>query len=111
MFWTGIIRDEFIGPVIVHEDVKINPKSYCDFIYAGLLDWLKNLILKRRLKTIFMHHNAQLHCCEDPTEFLYLLSFKKDTLMDWPACFFNLNPIKNLWVIIKEVFTTMESSI
>ena len=77
----------------VQEGVKINAKSYCELIYDSLSNWLENLNLKRRRKIIFMHDNAPSHAANKTTEFLHSLGFKKDILMDWPACFPDLNPI------------------
>ena len=48
-----------------------------------------------------MHDNALSHAANNTSESLAAMGIKVDTLMVWPPCFPDLNPIENLWSVIK----------
>ena len=45
--------------------------------------------------------NASSHSVKATTKFLASTGFKDDRLMQWPACFCDMNLIENFWAIIK----------
>ena len=48
-----------------------------------------------------MHDNAPSHAVKLTSDFLATASFKCDKLMTWPAYSPDLNPIKNMWAMLK----------
>ena len=101
MIWGRIIGNAIIGPFRVPEGLKLSSATYCPFLKNSLEPWLDNLPLATLKKIIFMHDNAPSHAVKTTTQFLPSLGFVNETLMVWSPNSPDLNPIKNLWSIIK----------
>ena len=102
MIWAGIIGDEVIGPIRVPQGVKLSSATNCQFLKNVLEPWLEEVPLTRLKKVVFMHDNAPCHAAKATIKCLEGLGFKDETLMVWPPNSPDINPIENLWAIIKQ---------
>ena len=107
LIWAGIIGDELIGPVRVPQGVKLTSATCCQFLKNVLEEWLEEIPLSRLKKVVFMHDNAPCHAAKATIKCLHGLGFKDETLMVWSP---DINPIENLWAIIKQRSMLMGSS-
>ena len=102
MFWAGIMGRERVGPFRVPEGVKMTSAKLEEFLTDHFLPWYKKKNCAFRSKIIFMHDNAPSHAAKNTSVSLAAMGIKGEKLMGLSPSSPDLNPIENLWSILKQ---------
>ena len=101
MFWAGFIGDKLVSSWKVADGIKMTSDGYITFLNENFTPWLKKQKIALKRTMILMQDNAPSHAAKKSVDYLKELGFSEPRFMKLSACSPDLNPIENLWSVLK----------
>lgn len=96
LFWGCFSGYGGIGP-LVHIPKTMNSENYINTLNENLLPHMQTTFGNRRC--IFQHDNAPCHKSEQTKHFIQVKNIRT---VEWPPYSPDLNPIENMWSVLKK---------
>ena len=100
IFWSSMVQNTLIGQS-KNPRVKIISEANINFFAKHFQPWYKSQPVYCKRNALLIFDGGSTYSAKATQAYLKKAGFKDERLMTWPANSLDLNPIGNLWSIIK----------